>query len=414
MRDRHLKITKTAVENLPFSTTGQVIYRDTKQEGFGVLVGKRYKSYIVERKLKGRTVRKSLGRITEISAEQARTEAQHYRSLMGKGINPNEQDKLDRANKVSLQKVFDEFLKTRKNLKPRTIYDYKRIMDSYFKDWLEKPIVSLSKDMISRRHVKIGNENGEPQANGAMRVLRAVINFASGRYEDGKGKPLITENPVRRLSQTRAWYRVDRRRTLVKTHELPALFKSLDALKAGASNSKAEVVRDYILLLLLTGLRRQEGATLKWENVDFKEKTLTVPDTKNNEPHTLPLSNFLLELLKKRRQSRTNDFVFPGESKKGYLVEPKRQLTKVLEKSGLSFTLHDLRRTFITIAESLNISSYAVKRLLNHKMAGDVTAGYIILDVERLRKPMQQITDYILKNSKEVKEADVIELHPRK
>jgi hypothetical protein len=59
-------------------------------------------------------------------------------------------------------------------------------------------------------------------------------------------------------------------------------------------------------------------------------------------------------------------------------------------------SLHDLRRTFITIAESLDISAYAVKRLVNHKMNNDVTAGYIIADVERLRKPMQCITNCFL------------------
>lgn len=58
--------------------------------------------------------------------------------------------------------------------------------------------------------------------------------------------------------------------------------------------------------------------------------------------------------------------------------------------------MHDLRRTFITIAESLDIPAYALKRLLNHKMNGDVTAGYIMLDVERLRNPMQMIADHIL------------------
>lgn len=47
--------------------------------------------------------------------------------------------------------------------------------------------------------------------------------------------------------------------------------------------------------------------------------------------------------------------------------------------------IHDLRRTFITIAESLDISAYALKRLLNHKMNNDVTAGHIIIDAERLR-----------------------------
>ncbi len=49
-----------------------------------------------------------------------------------------------------------------------------------------------------------------------------------------------------------------------------------------------------------------------------------------------------------------------------------------------------------TVAESLDLSHYALKRLLNHRMTGDVTAGYISRNVERLRPPMQQITDTFL------------------
>jgi hypothetical protein len=47
------------------------------------------------------------------------------------------------------------------------------------------------------------------------------------------------------------------------------------------------------------------------------------------------------------------------------------------------------------VAESLDISAYALKRLVNHKMHNDVTSGYIVADVERLRAPMQRITDYL-------------------
>ncbi|RLA10769.1 MAG: integrase, partial [Gammaproteobacteria bacterium] len=74
-----------------------------------------------------------------------------------------------------------------------------------------------------------------------------------------------------------------------------------------------------------------------------------------------------------------------------------KPMAKVVERSGVAFTLHDLRRTFITIAESLDISAYALKRLLNHKMTNDVTAGYIITDVERLREPMQRITEFFVR-----------------
>ncbi|MFX8543023.1 hypothetical protein ABTM06_20225, partial [Acinetobacter baumannii] len=71
------------------------------------------------------------------------------------------------------------------------------------------------------------------------------------------------------------------------------------------------------------------------------------------------------------------------------------------------------RRTFITIAESLDISAYALKRLLNHKMTNDVTAGYIVTDFERLRKPMQEITDHLLK-CMELKQTPIIPLRKSK
>jgi predicted DNA-binding protein len=72
-------------------------------------------------------------------------------------------------------------------------------------------------------------------------------------------------------------------------------------------------------------------------------------------------------------------------------------MATVIERSGVTFTTHDLRRTFATVADSLDIPGYAVKALLNHKTGADVTVGYIIADVERLRGPMQRITDYLLR-----------------
>ena len=111
----------------------------------------------------------------------------------------------------------------------------------------------------------------------------------------------------------------------------------------------------------------------------------------------------------------------PGNSENGYIVEPRCQIKKVVkhirevsDNPNFNFTLHDLRRTFITIAESLDISSYAVKRLVNHKMSGDVTAGYIITDVERLRDPMQKITNYILRKAGVREKGEVVELDSRR
>jgi len=56
-----------------------------------------------------------------------------------------------------------------------------------------------------------------------------------------------------------------------------------------------------------------------------------------------------------------------------------------------------LRRTFVTVAESLDISAYAVKHLVNRKMSSDITVSYDVTGVERLRQLMQKITGYMLK-----------------
>jgi len=71
---------------------------------------------------------------------------------------------------------------------------------------------------------------------------------------------------------------------------------------------------------------------------------------------------------------------------------------KVAENSGIEFTFHDLRRTFGTIANSLAIGSYTIKRLINHTTDddNDVTDGYIQVSFEDLKKAMNMIEDVII------------------
>jgi integrase len=91
--------------------------------------------------------------------------------------------------------------------------------------------------------------------------------------------------------------------------------------------------------------------------------------------------------------------VFEGARPCGHINDPKKELETIKLISGLQFSCHDLRRTFISIAESLDISEYAIKQLVNHSTGTDVTAGYVIMDMERVREPMQRITDHILDKS---------------
>jgi integrase len=110
------------------------------------------------------------------------------------------------------------------------------------------------------------------------------------------------------------------------------------------------------------------------------------------------MGTYLAKLIAARvKQTADSEFLFPSWGKTGRITEAHKAVAKVAEISEVPFALHDLRRTFATIAESLDISTNAVKRLLNHAVnQNDVTSGYIVTDVERLRKPMQQIEDFIL------------------
>jgi len=391
-----VKLTKTFIDSIPFPDDGQTFYRDSLLQGFGLRVGSNSKVYFAESRVNGKTVRVTIGHHGLFTAEQARLEARSILGMMARGVNPNDIEKSKRAKTVTLAEVYKAYLVARSTLKPRTIYDYDRFMKTHFLEWNKKPIAEITKDMIERKHREIG-ERSEAQANLVMRFMRALFNFALGQYEDSVGNPIISDNPVKRISQTRAWYRVERRQSVIKTHDLAAWFKAVYALPTLSNGANREAVRDYLLLLICTGLRREEGLSLQWRDIDFKAKTLTIPDPKNRQPHTLPLTDFLYDLLKRRFEHNyeASPFVFAGRGIKGYMDDPNKQMKLVIQSSGVIFTPHDLRRTFITIAESLDISAYALKRLANHKMNNDVTAGYIIADAERLRAPMQQITDYL-------------------
>jgi integrase len=144
-------------------------------------------------------------------------------------------------------------------------------------------------------------------------------------------------------------------------------------------------------------MRRREIAGLQWKNIDLVGRTLTVPKTKNGDPLKLPLSPYLVRLLEERRRSvGSSEWVFPTGSRHGHLQEVKSFVARVGARCGHGFTVHDLRRTFITVAEAIGTPTYTLKRLLNHRMSGDVTAGYIVIDVERLRVPVEQIAERVL------------------
>lgn len=379
-----IKITKTAVDALPSTERGQVHYMDTTLPGFGVYVGRNSKTYFVQRDVSGRTVRRTIGKHGVFTAEEARHEARQLLNQLARGIDPKRSLQRRQTMALTLRQAWQQFQAARA-LRPQSVKDYARAIDRGFSDWLDRPLAEISGEQVIQRYTADLVKLGGSSAARKMRIFRAIYNFAMVANEDD-----LPPNPTVRLSKLRMWHRDLRRRTYIRPADLPAWYAAVMALESDSA-------RDYLRLVLFTGMRRAEAMALRWGDVDLAGRTLTVPQTKNGDPLVLPLSSFLLEMLAERRRCYPDaEWVFPGNSKSGHLQEPKKWIHAVVEASGVQFSLHDLRRTFITVAESLDLSMYTLKRLLNHRDGRDVTAGYIVLDVERLRKPMQRIADYLL------------------
>lgn len=394
-----MRITKTAVDALTFDQGkgNQQIHYDDEQPGFGVRVTASAKAYVVEGRVNGKTRRISLGRHGKLTADQARKLAKREIGRLAHGIDPSAEKAKARERGITLRAAFDNYLEGKSGgLKPLTVRDYKKAMDESFSDWMDKPIQTLTVETLRQRYAKRVKKS-PARANNAFRVIRAVLKDAAGEITDRAIKADL-QSCVREALHNR-WAKVDRRQTVIDADALPAWLKVVLNFQNDHVQSKADVVCDYLMFCLLTGCRREEAATLSWDNVNLKAKTFKLIDTKNREDHTLPMSDWLEGMFKRRKESASKDdeFVFPGDGKSGHLVEPRKQMVHITEASGVSFCVHDLRRTFASVAEGLNIGQYTLKRLMNHKISGDVTGGYVVLSVENLREPMQRITDFILK-----------------
>jgi integrase len=304
--------------------------------------------------------------------------------------------KAEESKAVKLAQGFESFLSIR-TLKPRTEKDYKKFMDTAFKDWSKRRIKDINSDMVSDRHKELLDSVGKAQANQAFRFLRSLLNYCAAKYRDEDSSPLIKYNPVKILTETRQWATVNRRQTIIKNKDLPKWFKAVQGLKSS-------VVRDYLLTILLSGLRRNEALPLETKAIDLEERTITLLDTKNNKPFMIPIPNYLHKVLKARIKANVeNTYIFPSRIKGRRITEPQSGINSVIKVSKVEFCSHDLRRLFVTTAEALDLSPFVIKRLVNHSVTGkdsDTTGGYIVSDLDRLRGPIQKIEDKILQLAK--------------
>jgi integrase len=357
-----------------------------RDRGFGVLVSgtTNGRSYVVQRDLPGgKTRRVTLGATNVLTAEAARKRAEVVLADLYRGIDP----KAAARDRLTLRDALNDYLDRHKSLRDKSAADYRAGIERHLSSWLDQPLRSITPQLVVQRHAAIAEEvkangryKGESTANGVMRALRVIWNAAA------EINPNLATNPVRILR--RSWFAIARRERLVRPDELPKFYAAVRALPN-------QIAADYLTLLLFTGLRREEAASLTWDDVDLPGRVIRIPGarTKAGRKLDLPMTDFVHGLLAARRAIGHTHYVFPSNSKAGYLAEPKFFLNQVALKSGIRVSVHDLRRTYITMAESTDISPLALKALVNHSLGGGVTEGYIQMTAERLREPAQRVAD---------------------
>jgi integrase len=392
------KLTKEFVEEIEAPVTGQRIYRDEDVLGLGVRVTMKSKSYIFEKRIGGNNRRVTIAKCSEMSLECAKKQACIMLGEIAKGNDPRTGRRINTLNDITLREVLQKFLEI-KPIRKATKRNYSSAINRHLEDWLDMPITAISKDMIEQRHRELTDRpnrlktSGHGRANKTMKMLRALINFASDRFGT-EDEPLIKSNPVDRLSQNGSWHRIHPRQRIIPDHKLKVWYQAVRALKS-------EVTHDLLIFLLLTGMRIGETKKLKWSFVDFENEILVVPRelTKSDREHRLPLSDFLMKLLKKRHVYReiNSDWVFQSSRLRNKHISGNAAIvSRVSAVSGVNFSYHDLRRTFLTMGEKLDVPHYILKRLVNHSVSNDITGGYLVLDIERLRSQMSRITSAFL------------------
>lgn len=389
--------TKARIEELS-PVEKRVRYRDAKVDGLILeVMPSGSKIFRVYKKIKGRRspVSVSLGRFPSLTIENARKQAMSELELLSGGINPNEKKRAHILFEVTLRQVYEHYIQT-KRLQPSTLRGYGTLVNTHLKNAMDKPLRSIDELAVKTLHQKI-SLTAPGQADLTLRFVRALFNFAKFEYRGLDNEILFTENPVQILSHLKSWNQLARRQTRLTQGQLPDFFAALQALR-GEGDHFAGACCDMVEMALLTGLRRGELLSLRWDAVNRAERTFYLSRTKNGDPLELPISEGLASLIERRYEQRVNDdYVFSVINQHGVIREPKKVIYKIVAKSGVSFTLHDLRRTFTTIAESLSLGSYTIKRLLNHRaQRNDVTAGYTILTPEELREPSQLIENKLL------------------
>lgn len=389
-----INFTKAEIDDLPMPDHGKRIdYQDSKVSGLNIRVTHTgTKTFSVLRRIKnGRLERVTLGRYPNMSIDQARRKAMEINLAISDGVNPAELKRIQQAERT-FSDLFDEYIDRHSKLNKKTWTEDVQKYNNHLKQSIGKVKLSnIDRSTVANIHSKITKTGRKISANRVLALISSVFSW-------GISVGLCENNTVlgiRRNKETS-------RERFMQGDELPRFFQSL-------ADEVNETIRDYILISLLTGARKANVCSMRWQDINLDRAEWRIQETKNGTPQTVTLSPEAIEVLI-NRQSNESPFVFPGAGKSGYLAQPKRGWARIIERAGINdLKIHDLRRTLGSWQAKTGASLVIIGKSLNHKNQ-NTTAIYARLDLDPVRDSVNKATSAMMTAAGLKDTADVIKI----
>lgn len=382
-------LTDTLVERTKPKAT-QFRLWDSRVPGFGVQVNPTgRKTFLVFFCQGGRQTFKSIGTWGAWDVAQAREEAIRLRHVHEKGGDVQAVVRQERASTTIADLIETWRASYAGKRKSSTVASYESILRTSILPLLGTRLAkALTHADVRDFHAQIALKT-PIQANRACAVLSKLMTIAE---QDGI-RP-AGSNPVRKLEHTKETPK-DRvldsdelhvlEQTLTRLVEEGIHPKDLTGLRSldGTRHRKplegtqlwklSPHIADLVRFLLFSGLRRSEALSLRWDDIDWKSRTMRFIDHKGDKQGTkcLPLNPCLEAILRRLLEEAFGPYVFPGRNGDG----PHKGLGKIWERLALAsgllpFTPHDLRRTFNTVCAGLGYPPQVFDLLLGHRLPG--------------------------------------------
>jgi integrase len=338
-----LRLTDITIRALVAPEKGQRLYYDDTLPSFGCRVSQGgTRSFFVQHGADRQFT--TIGRYPVVSLADARAEAKRILAERTLGKHRTRSIAWDEARTLFIAA-------SQKKNRPRTVSEYARQLDRHFA-FGKKHLSDITPQDITRKLDHLTDTQSEQSH--ALAAAKIFFRWAQRRH-------YIDHSPCEAMQIAR---RPTRDRVLTDA-ELIAVYKSA---RSGEDNFSR-----IVALLLLTGQRRTEIASLRWEWIDEIERTISLPSsiTKNKRAHTFPYGSLVAGILDGIPHER--DYLFPasrsnvrGKPTTCFNGWPKGKVTFDKRCTIAPWTLHDLRRTYATVHASLGTPPHIVERLLNH------------------------------------------------